>query len=411
MQLGNVHAGALAASLVMNVGVGAFAAAWLVGCGDNAPPECAGKTLTVYQFGEPQLLLLRTHDVWEPLASTDPSEAIAVCLDDEEYAVISVCVTDGRARVYETFATVSEVDELFFGTCNPGPFEGELATVRGTMRESGAVWLGGRSGSSYSMSLIGPWTFDLPAIPGVESVLIATDDIGQFGGASRIAIRRGLAFQSDTEVSELSLAAEGEPLLEVDVAIENTQPDETSFHTSTAVIVDGAYAEVSDSLDARARFVSNLLPGDEQYVSLDVSARPTADLSTSRRLTTSSADFSGLTFPPRLEDVVQFGSDGLAATWSELPTEYSELELFSASASIVVVRATRRWIDSHQVTSLALDTNVPGFDPTWLAGVQRDASFYLVQETADHEATSSVSKRLGTASLRDLDRLTRRRRR
>ena len=385
-------------SVYISAVVGMLAA----GCGDNASPEC--KTLDIYQFGEPQLLALRTGDEWSPLAREVPDGPIRVCLDDDdEYALVSVCITDGKPLVQQVFATVAERSRLFFGTCNPGPFEGELVTITGRVEQSGNVWVGDSSGSSGTYSRASEWMFELSARPRREHVLISSDYEGSFNGASRIAIRRGLIFDHDTTVDDIDLMSEGEPLAIIDAVIAGTRSDET-FHSNTYLQLDHGSAEISESRDARARFVPNLQPGEEQYASIFTFADVTEELTASRSVTTMTPDFSTVELLPRLDDVIRLGSDGRSSSWDELPVaEYNELSLFSSSLDYrLSVSATKRWIERHQLTALEADASPPGFDPTWLPTETKSLSFDLVRETDEVGSYTGLSRFVANnPSLRD----------
>ena len=145
--------------------IGATASMMAVACGDNALPECAGKQpLRIYQYGEPQLLVLKTSEDWEPLVGDAPYTTLRICLeDDEEYSLVAVCVTDGKAEVQEVFATVGEVSKAFV-VCDPNAFEHETVTVTGTMLQHGHVSLGDDS-TTRSVFHRGPMGVREPRAP------------------------------------------------------------------------------------------------------------------------------------------------------------------------------------------------------------------------------------------------------
>lgn len=53
--------------------------------------------------------------------------------------------------------------------------------------------------------------------------------------------------------------------------------------------------------------------------------------------------------------------------------------------------ATRQWIEQHQVSELSADVSAPGFDQSWLEGVQQIAKVELVKDTPELQSASIVS--------------------
>jgi hypothetical protein len=100
---------------------------------------------------------------------------------------------------------------------------------------------------------------------------------------------------------------------------------------------------------------------------------------------TAASPASTFTLMPRLENAQITGA---TATWTSLPAGTAEISAFSGISSF------RRWVSEGWLagkTSLAIDTDVPGFKPEWKLGTIEFAQFEVAASQGGISYRTGVS--------------------
>ena len=98
--------------------------------------------------------------------------------------------------------------------------------------------------------------------------------------------------------------------------------------------------------------------------------------------------------PPPLTGIT-FGADNTSASWSSLPSPNSGVSLFAYSLDTAGgfedLEASKGWLDAHQATSIAMPTDVPGWQPSWTLASAMYADVEAWHDDGDYTYYSSAT--------------------
>ncbi len=292
----------------------------------------------------------------------------------------------GAHDIAEAFVPDVFVADVFVGSASevglctppdqPSPIPGSII-ASGSMAQPGRVSIGGQCTLSASAS----WTFRLPVVPGMHDI-IATDPVGT--PSPRVAITRGLMLDSPTTLPLIDLAADGQLLDSATITVVNTgtDPGDTVALASRlvlyagsdgALLASGTGTATSRSHDVPIVPTSLLQTGDVQLLWIGVTDYTNASRQAATRHPTETPLFEYLT-APIIDITTDTGVD--TASWSEpLSTRIQAVDVHTMRVDAAfnvtseAITATKPWLDAHRATSLGFDTDIPGYDPTWLVDV------------------------------------------
>ncbi|MDQ3336369.1 MAG: hypothetical protein M4D80_14465 [Myxococcota bacterium] len=312
----------------------------------DAPP-LPPNVVTVDTFGDPPLFIRYRNGAGPWLEPTLTSDRYEFHIDTH-YELVAVCgdATNGYEVAFEA-ATYEEVSgETYLPCFSFGIDDLDTHPLTGTMVQAGRVSVGMDTDDSQT----GNWTFALDAAEGTNDLLAV--------GGGRMLLRRDIAVAMPTTTPPINLVQDGVATTAVALTLNGLLTGETTG-TQTYLFTENSFFVLADEPSATARTApaSQITPNDAQFVSVDVSGGIYRRSAFKRHTTASPA--STFTLMPRLEGVQLANS---TATWTSLPAGTAEL---SAGSGISLFRrtATEGWLAGK--TSLAIDTDVPGFMPEW----------------------------------------------
>ena len=270
--------------------------------------------------------------------------------------------TDGHSvstrEVSQTLEDAPAVDlsTLVFSASPP-------ARVRGTMWQTGDVFLGDSSGYTFD----GNPAFEISIADGTYD-LVAT--VAQ--PTPRVVIRRGVTVAGPTTLSPaIDAIQEGVALVSVPVTVTNLAPDEApSMSISLVTASTTAWLSYDPQLLVAQLAPDRVLrPGDAQYIQVwGGGVRGTRNIT--RRVVAGGSTAFTLPVPPAVQVAAVAGR--LVATWDTL-APYDHLTLHAAQASdadgwgfIILQREVSvSYLAASGDTSASFDADVPGYDPAW----------------------------------------------
>ena len=245
----------------------------------------------------------------------------------------------------------------------------------GTMAQAGQISIGGECTASGSG--LSSWSYRLSVLPGVHDV-IATDPM--WATSPHVAITRSLTIDADRTMPTIDLAVDGQPLEATTITVTNTGAagdaipltNQLDLLTATSAATLG----MGDDRGTSASHVVWIAPPsllertDTQRLTISVSDPSNA---LRQAVTTHPAEtsvFELLSVPT----VFYFPGGAVdTAHWGELDVRAEAVDFSTVSslnAAGETITATARWLDRHG-TSLAFDTDVPGFDVGWAVDITR----------------------------------------
>ncbi|HEU4728233.1 MAG TPA: hypothetical protein VFT22_10100 [Kofleriaceae bacterium] len=245
------------------------------------------------------------------------------------------------------------------GHCSPRP---NTHLLSGHMVQPGFIHVA----ESTDRSTVADWDFALEAVNGSYDLVAASD--------LAIAVRRGIKVDGDTHVDpDVDVDQEGQALVDVSFTAANPEPGESlsvavGILTATnpdvpAQIYDGTLAE------ARVAPDSALVATDTQSVS--VRARNGNAVRALRRPFRAGGD-TAFTLPPAIQGLAWTADDQtFAASWTSLPPfDTLSVDAFgspttSRRAVDYQLSASSSFLATTGGTTLAIDTELPGFKPEW----------------------------------------------
>lgn len=358
----------------------------LAACGDDPVNRCGDALPATFVLsGAPASVVYRTGAGWIPLAATRPG-VYELCFEDR-FEVAAVCPrSDGSGFIQHHARGAGEATTVYGYSCE-GDGSATTFEVSVQMQQPGAVWLNGAN----SRSATAPWDFTAELFPGDLDV-VASSDFGFPGVEGRVAVRRDLEVSQAMVLDPIDLAVEGQPLETTDLVVEGMAADDGVLVESRWILDERRsrqplISQRRDALVASLVPASLLRPTDAQVISLYV-GNGELGRSSSRRY-----PWQGpFVLMPRLTGVTLELSAAPRAVWTELPSDYTSAELYVTGDSFYMVTANRAWIDAQGAASLAIDTAVPGIDPSWaIDPATARASFAVYRERDGETARSSVS--------------------
>ncbi len=202
--------------------------------------------------------------------------------------------------------------------------------------------------------------------------------------------RTKLDLRRDVELAPFDLDTEGVPTFVRELGVTG-EADETVF-ALTEVIVDEIPAPVAAWPGSAVHLVSATAVaghGDEEWFSIEADGERTLRIVEQRY---EGDPIEPVELLPRIDGSIRYSASGTGASWTTLP-EFSRLSLDARAPSISNrLLATAGWLQRHGKTELSLDTDIPGFDPSWVLEQADVATFELHDEsTTIRRATTETT--------------------
>jgi len=315
---------------------------------------------------------------------------------DDAFTVVAVCgdATNGFDVGYQgqTFSADGAIVDL---PCFGFGAASTAVDVTGTMVQPGQVQIG----FITDKNTMANWAFTLPVVVGMHD-LIATSD-------TRVLIRRDQNITAAMTLAKVDVNTAGSPLVTVPVTVGATDADETvSSRVTWFTANDFAVLPAVPGTTAKVVPDALIQAADSHRLRIAASG-PTSFRSASERyMTGSSTTFS---LPQRLSNVTVAADH---ATWTgTLPT--GSLEFFTESVTNTTfneahISATPSFLGAQ--TTLAIDFNVPGFQPEWKVDfatsdfADLDISSAVGMQSQFTEAFYSPPSLVGSAALKSAAR-------
>ena len=338
---------------------------------DASPPP---NSVTIQVFDETPVFIAY-RDGTGPWQMVDQASGVYTMHIHDSYELVAVCGDSsvGFDTGFEA-ATFADVHGRTYVPCfsSSGP-DTTTVTVTGTMAQAGWVAIG--DGTDQGMA--SNWHFSVDVAPG-------TYDLMAIAG-NRMTVRRDLAVAGAMSVANVDVASAGSPMTAIPLAVTGTQSDET---VRTEVLAITANEFLSLPPETTGTSVHVIPPAlavstDHQYVEYNATTATSF-----RNVLSPYAQEPSLAFTllPRLANI-QFGA--LGASWSTIPSGNAELFMYGGSSAIHMT-ATAAWLGS--ATQLAIDTNIPGFQPAWVPATIDSKQFDVQTNDSRVYATTGVSE-------------------
>ncbi len=328
----------------------------LVACGHSSSPELVDATpdsppdspvqnvVFVELYGEtPVFVRYRTGGgEWQEPVDTGDGYEITVGAD---YELVAACTSETSSNVGFIAGTVDEGRSTYIPCYGPYDNTSSPTQVTGTMKQPGRVFM-----SASASSETPNWSFELDVSIGMQD-LIALDE-------TRVAVRRDVEVLGPTALPDVDLAAEGVALVDATFTLDTVAADETLaasllwFTTNS-----GAFIPLGSTTAVKLPPSSVAGQFDTQYVQFDAYADSHYR---SAYITPDPAAPTTIELLPKLEGI-EFNTDGL--TWpGTLPGTNADLYVYAGLHQISFT-ASAGWLAGRH--KIAIDTDIPGFDPTW----------------------------------------------
>ena len=313
---------------------------------DAAPPP---NLVSVDSFGETAVFIRYRNGDGPWLTPTTTSNGYEFRVDTS-YELVAVCgdATNGFDVAFEA-ATWEEVGGETFLPCFATAFDETTHPLTGTMVQAGSVSVG----TSFADSPTGNWSFSLDAVEGANDLLAV--------GGGRMLMRRNISVTATTTTPPIDLVQDGVATTTLPLTLNGLETDDVA-RTRTYLLTQRAFFILADEAGAMGRIApaSQLAANDAQFISIQASGGIYRRTAFKRHTTISPA--STFTLMPRLEGV-QLGN--ATATWTSIPAGNTSISAFSGISSFRRT-VSEGWLAGR--TSLAIDTEVPGFLPEWKLG-------------------------------------------
>lgn len=329
---------------------------------DPPPPD---NLVFVELFGStPTFVRFRTNGgEWQEPLDTGDGYELAVY---DDYELVAACANEFGSDVGYVASTVEESPSTYIPCYPILPSNGGQVAVTGTMKQPGSLYMIDRDAGDTPN-----WSFDLAISLGTHD-LIALD-------ADRAVVKRDLEILADTTLPAID-TAEGELLVDrvftTDAAVDEDVTTSLLWFTGNSM----AYIPLGGTA-VKVPPVSLTQLSDVRYLSIDAASN---DGYRTVYLTDAAAG-SSIEFLPRLEGVA-FNDDGV--TWSgDLPGTDADLYLYEGLKSITM-SVSAGWIAGRN--KIAVDTDIPGFDPAWRISKPDYRGFSAGDSSATQFRSSSV---------------------
>ncbi len=270
------------------------------------------------------------------------------------YTVMVVCpFGDGHASTVLSSQTLDD-EPIVWTQCL---FDEPTTTLTGAMAQPGRVAVGDFGAVSQQAN----WSFTLWLYPGTYDVVANSTD--------RIAIQRNLTVASDRSMPPIDLNAQGAALVPTPVTFTNPLPGDT-FRSQTYLRTLRTFA-ILGNRDLPAMMVppSVLAPSDRADTSFraynfDGNASVIRFL---RRAPSPGAQQPPVTFGSHFTGLSTAPDENgdLRASWTSL---HSDITYFSANdflGNTLDHAVSASYLDAMGSHSVTLDTQVPGYEPSW----------------------------------------------
>lgn len=276
----------------------------------------------------------------EPVDTGDGYEMTVV----DDYELVAACATDVAADVGFIAGTVDEGLSTYIPCYPPFSDAATTAAVTGTMKQPGRVFLN-REASGETPN----WTFDLELSIGTKD-LIALDD-------TRVAVRRDLEVLGPTTIAQVDLATEGVDLIDTAFSVDASPGEQLASSLWWFTANTGTFISLGSATTLGLPPPSVVGQFDTQYVAFDAFGKASYRSVFIQQFRGAPTSVELL---PQLEGV-EFNTDGV--TWSgTLPGDDADLYTYGGANSIHV-NASAGWLAGRH--KLAIDTDIPGFNPAW----------------------------------------------
>lgn len=333
---------------------------------DAAPPNA----IEIRNFGDaPVFISYRTDGgAWQVPDQISTSYEMRV---HDTFELVAVCgnATTGYEVAFEA-GTFQETGATMYMPCfGNGPSPGAV-TVSGTMVQPGTVTMVDTATSDTA-----DWSFALDVPTGTHTLVAA--------GAGRVVLRRGVAIAGPTTVPAIDVAAAGVALSPLPLTLTGALPDDT-VTTESMLATQTQIATIAREDGTTAQLVpaAELVASDRHY-SLVMASAPTRQRYVFVNHGASSS--TSFTLLPPLEGIA-FADRG--ASWTTIPAGEVYVSYFAATR-FVHFRASQGWIGTK--TTLAIDTDIPGFRAEWQPGAGDTPYFSVTRYGSGVQVTTAVS--------------------
>jgi hypothetical protein len=352
---------------------------------------------------------------WEtPTVRADNTFTIEVT--DDFQVVAALDAGSGEIITWELAATagegthwiIDESDPYFAPECSSIPafaMGGDWVAVTGSMLQAGQVSTQPWCESSTTQ----PWNFGLQSFPGSLD-LIATDPFDS--ATHRVLIARGEVIDGPAVVPDLDLSA-GISLVPIhvdvykpDVATTTVEVILTTTAPYSAAIISMASGITTASTQTTSALVAPpmmLQPTDTQLLVFHAPGALGSDRAA--QTIVSGQDVALELVPPPV--VTYAPGDGDVATWgAPLAPRFTSVDFDlrgeSQPWSWQHVTATKGWLDTHDATSLAFETDVPGYQPAWSVDHSHpyERQFSVTDDSTDITYWTTVTSDVSNAAAR-----------
>jgi hypothetical protein len=342
----------------------------------DAPPEEMHVVTIDASFDSPVFIMYRDGTgPWQAPKEVSGGYELAV---HDAYEVVAVCGDPNLgydvAFVGDTYAETA----LMYLPCYTVFEAGTPVAVTGTMVQPGSIVIGSSSATSTTPN----WTFDLDVEQGLRDVVAIANH--------KMVLRREVDLWAPTNVPTFDVAATGTMMPAVPLTIAGLTNDEQP--TVQEMVFTGTDFAVLPKEPGTTAYVvpPALLTSQNSFEWLSFQARGTHG-SRSVFLRYEPQGQTSFTLLPPLSGVT-FGN--FKASWSTLPAGTVDM-YFSSAYSTVHMTASPKWLGSRN--ELAIDTNVPGFQASWLPTSVDYRSLSVSVEDGEASISSSYDS-LGIAA-------------
>ena len=340
-------------------------------------------TITIETGIVPSLVMFRDGaGTWETPSATGTATFEAVV--HGPYVVTTVCFSDEfstQTRLYQVSRTPDD-DRVVRTVCDEPP--APRYHVTGTMKQAGSVNLGIFGSDTGNAA---DWPFDITVGAGSYRPVGKTD--------TRVTVRPTLAVAGDTVLTPpIDLAQEGGDLVTVALSVPNAG-GETLYHgvslDRTSITSDSGIAAVKVVPD------SVLAPADQQLVGVFSYVGSNMVPQRTMQRPFRASDSTVFMLPDPVGDIQCSTTPRVSVTWSSVPA-FDILELGATTPD-----TSPRWHHYHTTsasyltatgaTSIAIETDLPGFDPAWGFDATQRFSCRLTASRAQPNGESDSARR------------------
>lgn len=374
------------------------------GDGDGEPPpvinDGPAANISVSTASTPALISYRdgTGASWVTPPAAAPARYDFVV--HGPYTVAVVCRTADHTEVTELARTPDDPREINLA-CSTAASTPPRLHVTGTMTQAAQLALG----RAQTVTVGDDLQFDLAVDPGTYDLVVKTIAPP---GQDQVVIRRDQVVTASTRLTPaIDPDREKLPLVEIPLAVSNTQPDESTTVAARLITSTTATGLATGRTPSSVRVLaaSALRPTDVQSIRASGSVVKMDGQYFVRLRTVEHLLGSGpvpeLALPPTL-DAVQFSvvDDQLRATWTSLP-DHDTLEVAVAVKPGINHRKVLSlgYIKATGVSSATLDTRLPGYDAAWKVNLAGPYQRKLVTQRTQADSTGSVSLRDEDANM------------